>query len=46
MLDDPVLSVVPSKKRSKVPASASIDDLMGSDSVSGAVKKRTLLTRA
>ena len=45
VVDDPALSVIPKKKRSKVPALASIEDLLGSDSVSGAVKKRTLLTR-
>ena len=45
VVNDPALSVIPKKKRSKVPALASMEDLFDSDSVSGAVKKRTLLTR-
>ena len=45
MVDDHVISIIAKKKRSKVPALASIEDLLGSDSVSGTVKKRTLLTR-
>ena len=45
VVDEPALPVIPKKKRSQVPALASIEDLLGSDSGSGAVKKRTLLTR-
>ena len=38
VVDDPAFSVIPKKKRSKVPALASIEELLGSDSVSGTVK--------
>ena len=43
--DDSSLHVAPKKRKSKIPALASLSDLSGGDDLGGTSKKRTLLTR-